>query len=152
MVRIDRCSRIERRLRDYASYRAIDFWEEDQKLEVETLALKIDHQPIRVVAKLRLTHTGCEWLLTRWRLLANIATNEWMDTQRTLVGRMIGDDPVIDPTAPGFTANQVADLEAQRDRVVVADEIVRGMVEADLRNGPRLTSQLRLGYDVGFFC
>ena len=132
MVRIDRCSRIERRLRDYASYRAIDFWEEDQKLEVETLAVKIDRQPARVVAKLRQTPAGCEWLLTRWHILANVAASDWTDVHRTLAGRLVGADPVVDPAAPGFAAEQVAELQAQRIRIAQADEILRGLVEADL--------------------
>ena len=62
MVRINRCTRIERRMREYAGYRAIDFWEDDQKVQVETLALKIHRDPARTVAKLRLTPVGCDWL------------------------------------------------------------------------------------------
>ena len=70
MVRIDRCTRIERRLRDWASDRPIGFWDEDQALEVETLALKIGQQPRRVVRTLKQSTAGLDWLLKRWRSLA----------------------------------------------------------------------------------
>jgi len=132
LVRIDRCERIERKLRDYASYRAIDFWEDDQTLEVETLASKIDRDPGRVVAKLRQTPAGLDWLLKRWRPLATVGPRDWTDEQRALAGRLTGGDSELDPTRPGFAAEQVAELEARRTRVEEADAILRGLVEADL--------------------
>ena len=130
MVRINRCSRIERKLRDYAAYRAIDFWEEDQALEVATVAAKLERDPTRVVARLRQSPAGCDWLLQRWRALAEVAPPAWTDAQRTLAGRLGGED--ADPTKPGYAAGQVGALEAQRERVEEADAIVRGLVEADL--------------------
>jgi len=132
MIRINRCERVERRMRDWASYRAIDFWEDDQQLEVETLATKLDRDPSRVVAKLKQSPTGCQWLLARWRLLARIEPQHWTDEQRTLAGRLVGANPDVDPTAPGFAAGQVRALETLRGRVEEADAILRGLVEADL--------------------
>ena len=132
LVRIDHSERIERKLRDYASYRAIDFWEDDQSLEVETLASRIDRDPARVVAKLRQTPAGLDWLLKRWRLLETVKPERWTDEQRALAGRLVGGDSEVDPTRPGFAAEQVAELEAQRTRVEDADAILRGLVEADL--------------------
>ncbi len=132
MVRIDRCSRIERRIRDLAAYRAIEFWDLDQKLEVETLALQIQKQPGKTVAKLRQTPAGCDWLLARWRFLAKLDPQAWTDQQRSLAGSLVGNDPILDPSAPGFAAEQVAELEVLRERVEEADEIARGLVEADL--------------------
>jgi len=132
MVRLDRCARIERRLRDWASYRAIDFWEEDQLVEVETLATKLDRDPARVVARLRQSPTGCDWLLRRWRALAKAEAQDWTEAQKTLAGRLVGGNSEVDPTAPGFAERQVLDLEAGRERVEEADTILRGLVEADL--------------------
>ena len=134
MVRIDRCERIERRLRDLASYRAIDFWEDDQEVEVETLALKLGKQPARTVAKLRTTPAGLEWLLRRWRFLAGVPGADWTDAQRELAVNLVGADPILDPMAPGFAAAMVADLESRRERVAEADTIARGLVEADLND------------------
>ena len=132
MVRINRCSRIERKMRDWASYRAIDFWEDDQKVEVETLAQKLHLDPSKVVAQLRQSPTGCDWLTARWRILAKVDPTEWTEGQRTMAGCLVGDDPAVDPTAPGFAADQVAELAEQRQRVEEADAIARGLVEADL--------------------
>ena len=128
MVRLNRCERIERKLRDYASYRAIDFWEDDQIVEVETLATKLERDPAQVVANLRTTPAGLDWLLKRWRFLGQNEPNHWTDEQRTLAGRLSAEDP----TQPGFVANEIAELEAIRDKVEAADAILRGLVEADL--------------------
>jgi len=132
--RINRSERIERKLRDWASYRAFDFWEEDQKLVVATIALKIGKEPARVVAKLRETPTGIDWLIARWRLLARVEPPDWTDEQRDLATRLVEGDEGIDPAAPGFVAGRIADLEAYRDGVQHADAIIRGLVEADLHD------------------
>ena len=142
MVRINRGSRIERRLREYAAYRAIDFWEDDQALEVETLAARLDRDPARVVARLRQSPAGCAWLLRRWRALERVEPRSWTAEQRTLAGRLLGGDDAnaIDPTRPGLASEQVADLEAEEERVAEADAIRRGLVEADLSDDiPDLT-------------
>ena len=143
MVRINRCSRIERRLRDWAAYRAIEFWDDDQKLEVETLALKIHRQPGKTVLTLRGTPAGCDWLAARWRMLARVDVAKWTDEHRTLAGSLTGGDPSIDPTLPGFAAAMVGELTTQRERVVEADEIARGLVEADLTDDVPNLSRLR---------
>ena len=132
MVRITRTERVERKLRAYASYRAIDFWEDDQKLEAETLGRKLAKVPARVVARLRLSPAGCDWLARQWRTLAAVETADWSPEQRALATHLVGGDPAVDPTRIGFIAEQVADLAAQRVRVEEADAILRGLVEADL--------------------
>ena len=131
LIRINRCSRIERKLRDWASYRAIDFWAEDQALEVAILAGKLDRDPAKVVAKLRQTPAGLDWLLARWRFLATIDPQQWTVEQRDLANRLVGDG-VGTGSAPGEAAAQVLDLEARREQVEEADAILRGLVEADL--------------------
>ena len=133
MLRINRSERIERKLRDWASYRAIDFWEDDQKLAVETIALRIGHEPARVVAKLRETPAGIDWLLARWRLLEPVEPIRWTDLQRDLAAQLTG-GAAVDPAGPGFVAATIADLTAYRARVVEADAITRGLVEADLND------------------
>lgn len=144
MVRVNRCSRIERRMREYAAYRAIDFWEDDQRVEVETLALKIHRFPGKTVAKLRLTPVGCDWLLSRWRHLSQTNPTDWTEDQRNLAASLTGGDPSIDPTGPGFAAAMVQELESRRERVVEADDIARTMVEADLSDHiPNLPSLRR---------
>ncbi len=134
MLRINRSERVERKLRDYASYRAIDFWADDQKLAVETIALKIAKEPARVVAKLRETPAGIDWLIARWRILARFEPSAWTEGQRELAAQLVGGDSEVDPSRPGFAAESIAALEVLRERVREADAIVRGLVEADLHD------------------
>ena len=132
MLRINRCERIERKLRDLASYRAIRFWEEDQKLAVETVALKLGKEPGKTVAKLRETPAGIDWLLSRWQILAKVEPDAWTDDQRELAHRLAGGDPTVDPAVAGFAHGRIDELTSFRARVVEADTIIRGLVEADL--------------------
>ena len=134
MLRIHRSERIERKLRDMASYRAFDFWEEDQQLAVATIALRIGREPARVVAKLRETPAGIDWLLGGWRRLAPIDPANWTDEHRALATRLLGGDGGIDPAANGFVAERIAELAGRRTQVEQADAILRGLVEADLHD------------------
>ncbi len=134
ILRINRSERIERKLRDWASYRAIDFWEEDQKLAVETVASRIGKEPAKVVAKLRETPAGIDWLIARWRILAKIEPLAWSDEQRELAARLVEHDAAVDPSSAGFGAAMIAGLEDQRERVKKADAIICGLVEADLHD------------------
>ncbi len=134
ILRINRSERIERKLRDWASYRAIDFWEEDQKLAVETLAGRIGKEPAKVVAKLRETPAGIDWLIASWRSLGRVEPQDWTDEERELAARLVGHDAAVDPSSAGFGATMIAGLEDQRERVKEADAIIRGLVEADLHD------------------
>jgi len=134
MLRINRSERIERKLRDWASYRAIDFWEEDQTLAVETLASRIGNEPAKVVAKLRETPAGIDWLIARWRSLGRVEPQDWTDEERELAARLVGGEVAVDPTRDGFVAAMIVGLEDQRERVKEADAIIRGLVEADLHD------------------
>ena len=145
MVRISRSDRVERKLRDHASYRAIDFWDDDQRLEVEILAAKLPRHPARTEAKLRQTPAGIHWLLTRWRVLERVDPATWTDEQRTLATQLVGGDPALNPADPGFAASRIADLIALRPRVAEADALVRELVETDLADDrvPGLTKLRR---------
>ncbi len=130
--RIDRVGRGERAMRDHAAFRAIDFWEDDQALAVETLASKIAKGPGKVVAKLRQTPSGCDWLIARWRALAKVEAVDWTDEQQSLAKSLMGDDLEVDPTAFGFARGRIAELVEHRGRVEEADAIDRSLVEAGL--------------------
>jgi len=134
ILRINRAERIERKLRDWASYRAFDFWEDDQQLAAETVATKIAKEPPRVVRKLRDTLAGIDWLIARWRVLERVEPTQWTDEHRELAARLVGHDAVIDPTSGGFITARLAELTAHRERVEQADAIIRGLVEADLHD------------------
>jgi len=134
MLRINRSERIERKLRDMASLRAIDFWEDDQKLAVETVALRIGKQPAKVVSTLRNTPAGIDWLIVRWHILSRIKPEDWNDAQRELAAQLVCGDPEVDPSRPGFIDDQINELQTHRERIAQADAITRGLVEADLND------------------
>ena len=119
-------------MRELVADRAIDFWAHDQRVEVETLALQIRRHPGKTLAKLRLRPVGCEWLLARWRFLSRTNPTEWNDDQRALAVSLTDGDPSLDPSEPRFAVRMVAALEARQGRVEQADEVARGLVEADL--------------------
>ena len=140
-VRINRVNRIERRLRDWASFRAIDFWDDDQRLAVETLALRLLDEPARVVAQLHQTPAGCAWLLTRWSILAGLDAANWTEDQKKLASHLLGLAYEPERTLAVDPGAQVARLREHRARVEEADTITRGLVEADLSDnlGPEFT-------------
>ncbi len=149
-VRLDRAARVERRLRDEACWRAWTCWDEDQRLEVERLAEKLPRHPARVVAELRRSPDGCDWLIDRWAMLANVADRQtWTPEQATLANNLLGtplevrdDAPeqIIDadgrpvfPLRPQaeVARETIAELAALRERMVEADEVARSLVRAD---------------------
>ena len=132
MFRLSRCERIERKLRDLASFRAIDLWEEDQALLVENQAARLGAYPARVVRQLRETPLGIDWLIGEWERLARLDSTAWADLDREQTCLLLGGNNAIDPTEPGFAQVRVAELRNLRCRVEEADAITRGLVEADL--------------------
>ena len=134
ILRINRSERIERKLRDMASLRAIDFWEDDQKLEVETVALRIGKQPAKVISTLRNTPAGIDWLIVRWQILSRIKPEDWNDAQRELAANLVAGETEVDPSRAGFADAQIDELQVHRERIAQADAITRGLVEADLND------------------
>ena len=132
LIRISRCDRIERKLRDLASFRAIDLWEEDQALAVEVLAGRSAHNPSRVVRQLRETPAGIDWLILRRGNLARLDSADWTESERGLILLLLGGNEAIDPTGPGFAQTRIEELRDLRDQVEEADNITRGLDEANL--------------------
>ncbi len=130
--RICRADRIERKLRDLASFRAIDLWAEDQALAVENLAIKLPKRPGQVVAQLRDTPAGIDWLIARWEHLARIKPGAWTEPERDFACLLLGGNLGIDPTEAGFAQARIADLRDLYSRVEETDTMIRGLVEADL--------------------
>ncbi len=116
ILRINRCERIERKLRDLASYRAIDFWEDDQALAVETVALKIGKEPAKTVARLRETPAGIDWLLAA---LADPRPGRAarLDRRPARPGDRAWSAATRRPTrrATGSSRERIAELEGHRD-------------------------------------
>ena len=132
MTRVDRSERVERKLRDWASYRAFDFWDDDRELLAHDVAGRLRRDPGRAVRKLKQIPAGIDWLVGRWRSLAKLAPGDWTDEDHRHAADLLGGDESVDPATPGFAAAQIEALEADRARVEEADAILRGLVEADL--------------------
>src|SRR4051794_28524285 len=62
-IRIDRCERIERRVRDRKAIRAELCWDDDRRLDAASLGSLLPKRPEEVVEELRRTPQGCEWLM-----------------------------------------------------------------------------------------
>ena len=155
-VRIDRTERIERRARDKHSLRAELCWDDDRRLEVEILARDLGKNPAETVNLLLKTPHGCEWMMSRWAMLAHAADTQptgWTDDQTRLAF-----DLLATPTAfregrkPGLVLDfeghvlesgenpaavarrEVAILKEKREAVAPLDEVERTLAANDLSN------------------
>ena len=131
-VRISHAQGVERRLRDWAAYRAIDFWADDQQLQVCQLADQLPRHPSKTVARLRQTPTGCDWLIARWAELGLVDAQDWTEEQRTLASHLLGFTSEPAGTHGQTPTAHVANLRAHQARVAEADAITRSLVEASL--------------------
>jgi hypothetical protein len=151
-LRIDRSERMERRLRDRAMLRAELVWDDDRMLEVESLAAKLSRRPSEISRQLRATPQGCDWLLTRWAILAQAAekVGSWNPEQTRLAFDLLGtcgeareghqpgdlvnlDGFTIEPTGPALDVarRSIAELQERRERVADLDEVDRVLVTVD---------------------
>src|SRR4051812_24990247 len=69
-LRVDLCRQHEDAWRFRQSRRAGACWDADRRLEVEWLAQELPKRPALVALQLRQTPQGCDWMLSRWRALA----------------------------------------------------------------------------------
>ena len=155
-IRVDRCQRMERRLRDKVSLRAELTWDDDRRLDAEVLGGLLAKKPAPTVETLRRTPQGCEWLMARWAMLAHAAdanNNTWTEAQADLAfdllatpepfrcGRTPGcsidlDGVVLDPgqDLAEVARREIAGLKAQREVVSGLDEVERVLTESDLNS------------------
>ena len=152
-VRIDRCERQERRVRDKVALKAELTWDDDRKLEATLLGSQLANRPEVVVDQLRRTLHGCEWMMARWALLAHSADlkKAWTPEQVSLAFDLLGtpaefrdghrpgasldfDGRVIeDSDDPAAVARrEIASLKGRREIVADLDEVNRALAEADL--------------------
>jgi hypothetical protein len=152
-LRIDRSERLERRARDKRSLRAELCWDDDRKLEAARIGEDLKIHPEATVQALKRTPQGCEWLMTRWAMLAHAADLKqgWTPAQKRLAfdllatpeefregfepgasldfeGQVIAgsDDPA------NVARREVAALKLQRDVVEPIDEALQALAVSDL--------------------
>ncbi len=155
-IKIDRSQRIERRVRDKIALRAELTWDDDRRFEVEVLARSLPKDPAATVIALRRTLHGCEWMITRWALLAHAADSQpsgWTDDQIKIAFDLLatphafreGNKPgvtlddegqIIEPAADSarVARSQIALLKETRDLVADLDESERSLASSDLTN------------------
>ena len=155
-IRIDRCQRIERRVRDKMALRAELTWDVDRRFEVEVAARHLSKDPFATVQTLRQSYHGCEWLIRRWAMLAYAADTQnqsWTDDQTKLAfdllatpylfregrrpGLVIDDDGrmIANADNPAEVARrEIAALKTLRDDLDGLDESERHLASSDLVN------------------
>jgi hypothetical protein len=151
MIRIERCERMERRSRDKFTLRAELNWDDDRRVEAEIVGGMLASRPAETVDTLRRTPHGCDWLMTRWAMLAHVADSKiWTDEHKTLAfdlmatpalfrdfgtlgtildidGRVIGE-----PEKPADMSRRMIDeLKGRREVVAGLDEVDRTLAETD---------------------
>ncbi len=153
-LRIERVERMERRVREKNCLKAELNWDDDRKLEVEIFAGKLAKRPAEVVDTLRSTPHGCEWLMTRWAMLAHAADTQngiWTPEQTALAfdllatpalfregrkpGAMIDLHGRVIDTADDSAAvarRMVDELIERREAVAGLDEVERALAMVDL--------------------
>jgi hypothetical protein len=154
-LRIDRCERMERRARDLKAMRAELCWEDDRRLEAVRLGGLLPKQPGEVVEELRRTPQGCEWLMTRWAMLAHTADvkKSWTPDQSRMAFDLLGTpiefregvkpgaaldlegrliESADDPAA--VARREIAALKERRELVEGLDEVNQALAVADLND------------------
>src|SRR4051812_9788097 len=154
-IRIERCERIERRARDKVSLRAELTWDDDRRLEAEILGGFLARKPAETVETLRRSPHGCEWLMTRWAMLAHAADvhQKWTEDQTRLAFDLLATPPQFRDGPPGASLDfegrvialasdpaavarrEIAALKERREVVADLDEVERYLTEADLTDG-----------------
>src|SRR5438309_5043792 len=154
-LRIDRCERMERRARDLKAMRAELCWEDDRRLDAVRLGGLLSKRPDEVVEELRRTPQGCEWLMTRWAMLAHTADvkGSWTPEQSRMAFDLLGtpaefregikpgasldlDGRLIESSEdPAAVARREIDALKQRREVVEGlDEVNQALAVADLND------------------
>jgi hypothetical protein len=154
-IRIDRCMRIERRVRDKMSLRAELTWDDDRRMEAEVLGRSLAKDPSATVQALGSTPQGCEWMMVRWAMLAHSADTQdaWTEDQAKLAfdllatphpfrpGRKPGasldfEGNVLDPAndSAAVARREIAALKERREVVADLDEVTRALTSSDLSN------------------
>ncbi len=155
-IRIERSQRMERQCRDKISLRAELTWDDDRRFEAEVLGRSLAKDPAATVEALRKTPHGCEWLMTRWAMLAYSADTQaegWTADQAKLAfdllatpllfrtGRKPGDAIdfegrlVADGKDPAAVARrEIAALKERREIAADLDEVERTLASSDLTN------------------
>jgi hypothetical protein len=155
-VRIEHLSRVERRARDRVVLRSQLFWDDDRRLDAETLGGGLASAPVQVVNQLRRTPHGCDWMIDRWARLARVAdANKPWDQARIsiafdllgtpaedrdgILGEVIDQEGrVVSSPRNGaeLARREIAALQTRKEEVAGLDVLDRALTEADYMSEP----------------
>jgi hypothetical protein len=153
-MRIDHSERMERRIRDKISLRAMLTWDDDRRFEAEMQGKQLAKDPAATVEILRRTPQGCDWLIKRWGLLAYAADhqdNGWTNEQTSMAWDLlvtpaefrIGDKPgaaidvhgrVIDKSddSAAVARRTIDELLSHKAVMARLDQVKRSQAEFDM--------------------
>jgi hypothetical protein len=93
-IRIDHCRVHEAVIRERIAGRAADdlCWDDDRRMAVDDLAVKLPKKPEVIVRKLRQTLQGVDWMIERWIGLGNTIDfgGQWNEDQIALALDLLG--------------------------------------------------------------
>ncbi len=154
-TQLRRCDRLEGQYRGRIALRAEFHWDDDRRLEAESLGSRIARDPAGVARSLRMSPQGCDWLIERWSLLARAADRDgaWTPEQTALAFDLLGTprdfragppgDPIdLEATTPAdfgpadfgpaaLARREVAALLARKAETARADAFDRCLAQSD---------------------
>lgn len=149
-VKIDRAERVERETRSRIAIRAGVSWDDDRRIEAEVVARNLAEAPGETVERLKSTPRGCDWLISRWAMLAT-AEFDWGPDQKDLALDLLGVPREfrerLDPgkridtegtvveylrDRPQTARDEIAALKARRDDLEELDDLDRAIAQSDL--------------------
>ena len=171
-LRMDRSERMERRLRDREMLKAELDWDEQRRVEVETLGAKLTKRPAETVRQLRLSPQGCSWIIERWAMLIASANKNgtWSQDQNRLAFDLLGtphemrqghqpgdivdmDGKVIEVNLDrvAMARKEIEGLKERREKVAEFDEVDKALVTADMFDGTNVELKRLRRYDSAMF-
>ncbi len=121
-ARSEHASHIEFVQRIAEAERARAGWEVDRAARAEVLGDRLPRKPARIAAELKTDRHGCEWLIKRWKGLAQVLESQgtWDDAQRRLAldllgqpAELRGEHPASNPETPATALGELVHQEIQ---------------------------------------
>ena len=149
-VRVDRCQDHQRSQAQAEAERASSCWEVDRAADAASLGGRLAKDPDLVVSQLCRSVAGLDWLLIRWRALADLVSHDqpWDDSQRRLCLDLMRTPDEFRETDRAMllalppeelrelVQEHIDSLESLRDSAEALDASNRGLAEIGLPTHP----------------
>jgi hypothetical protein len=122
LIREERCREREMELHKEIVERAEFHWDEDRSADVLRMVKRYAKKPGLLVASLKRTTQGCDWLLNRWHRLERAleANRELTQQERSLAFDLAGVDPILrcrDPWLSKGFASAIEWVQSEIDKL-----------------------------------